>query len=120
MLFLPLAKQRKKAIPLSDKESKTGVVSRVIGIGCALKFKGGALSVNNTKLLKLVMNSPAYLNSQIRINPDDPTGFWRAQGAIVTKTVQVVRFEDSKKPTFADIETKFPKPKDVENLAVLA
>lgn len=106
---------------MEEKENaKTGVVSRIIGTGCAVKFKGGALAVKNTKLLKMVMESPAYLNNQIRINPDDPTGFWRAQGAIVTKTVQVVRFEDFKKPTFDDIELKFPKPKDVETIAVVA
>lgn len=52
------------------------------GTGLRLKFKGGHLIVTNSEVLKSLMASHAYNCGDVRPDPEDPTGFWRAQEAV--------------------------------------
>lgn len=70
----------------ADQDGHTGFWLKKPHTGCTVKFKGGKLLVQNKKLFELVMSSSAYANNKIRVDPEDPTGFWREAGVI--KVVQ--------------------------------
>jgi len=75
-----------------------------------IKFKGGHRSIQNRRLLKMLMESKPYRDGDVQINPEDPTGFWREQGAIQEKTVSVYEPTGIKQPTFAEVDLKKVKP----------
>ena len=58
-----------------------------------IRCRGGSLSVNNRKLLELVMESDAYRRGIVRVDHSDPTGFWRDVGMVTTKTVEIPVFD---------------------------
>lgn len=66
----------------TEKDEHTGFWSKKPHTGCTVKFKGGKLIVQNKKLFELVMSSSAYTNNKIRVDPEDPTGFWREAGIL--------------------------------------
>lgn len=47
-----------------------------------LECKGGLLEVKNKKILDLLLNHSSYKSGLIHIDYEDPTGFWRAVGAL--------------------------------------
>jgi hypothetical protein len=64
----------------------------VPGSAVRVRFRFNSLSVNNKKLLELVMGSDAYRRGTVRVDHSDPTGFWRDVGMVETKTVEVPVF----------------------------
>lgn len=55
-----------------------------------IRFRGGKWRTRNFNMMKLLMDSSAYKRGLVRIDPEDPTGFWRAQGFVKTKMVPVI------------------------------
>jgi len=76
-----------------------GVHEKVPGTGCRVQFRGGHLLIENKKLLALLLASGNYQSGAITIDREDPTGFWRHQGAIKTEKVSVVKPAGIKRPT---------------------
>lgn len=85
----------------SRRDPVTGVEEKIESpdFPLRLKLKGGKLQVVNKAVLKLVMECPAYQCGQLRIDREDPTGFWRDTG--------MVEFEV--KPQYVATNTKVAK-----------
>ena len=79
---------------------------------CRVQFKAGALVVKNSGILELLMNTESYKNGKIRISEVDESGFWRNQGAVKTKTIEVVKFIGSKQPAFGKLKLDKEPPKN--------
>lgn len=78
---------------LSQKDEHSGKHVSIPGSAVRIRCRGGSLSVNNRKLLQLVMNSDAYRRGIVRVDHSDPTGFWRDVGMVQTKTVEIPVFD---------------------------
>ena len=98
------------------QDTHSGTYNRVPGTGLTLKFKGGRLLIENKGALKLMMDSSAFKNGQVRANTEeDPTGFWRMAGIVEEKLVPVAVAGDRKlKPGFKDLDWDNIKPSEKE------
>lgn len=86
-------------IPCEDtKDEHTRMLQRVPNTGCTIKFKGGKLSITNRKLFQLIMDSSAYKSNRIRIDPEDPSGFWREAGALTVRSRAVLETDRPPNP----------------------
>ncbi len=77
----------------SAKDEHTGKHVSIPGSAVRIRCRGGSLSVNNKKLLELVMDCDAYRRGIVRVDHSDPTGFWRDVGMVETKTVEIPVFD---------------------------
>lgn len=103
-----------------EKNPVSGFSTPVPGTGLTLKFTYGQLVVDNRKCLELLMESTAFVNGKIRMDPDDPTGFWRQMGNVEVRTVKVAVFDGMTQPNFAALKGKLKDLKpvgDVEQLS---
>jgi len=94
-----------KLIPVEHRQAPNGDVEKVPETGLTIRFEGGRRLIDNSKVLKTVMESSAYVNGDVRIDPEDPTGFWRKAGILKTeKREVVVRGELGPAPKFEDLK----------------
>lgn len=94
-------------IPFKYKMSKEdNMPERIPDTGLHIKFKGGFFTVHNLNLLNIILQSKAFRDNKIQINPEDPKGFWRAAGFIKTVAVPVIDKITVSKPTTEDIDLK--------------
>lgn len=83
--------------------------------GLKIKFEGGVKYITNKAVLKMIMSSSAYNRGEIRVHPEDPTGFWRAAGVIKPEIRETVITKEVPNPQFTDTfneslkEMKVPK-----------
>lgn len=70
--------------------------------GLKIKFEGGVKYIFNKAILKKMMNNSAYKKGEIRIHPEDPTGFWRAAGIIKPEIRETVISKEVPNPAFTD------------------
>lgn len=68
--------------------------------GLKIKFEGGVKYITNKAVLKMIMSSSAYNRGEIRIHPEDPTGFWRAAGIIKPEIRETVISKEVPNPRF--------------------
>ncbi len=79
--------------------------------GCTIAVKGGCLLVTNLTILEWLMAHPVYLRGSVRVDPTDPTGFWRVTGKVRVKTIEVAVFDGAETiPEFKSLNVKNVKP----------
>lgn len=97
---------------LSTLDEHTKKHVSIPGSAVRIRCKGGSLSVNNKKLLELVMGCDAYRRGIVRVDHTDPTGFWRDVGMVETKTVEIPVFDFQ--PGVVQFKDLGPKLKNVK------
>lgn len=92
----------------SRRDPVTGVEEKIESpdFPLRLKLKGGKLQVTNTDVLKLVMDCPAYKSGQLRIDREDPTGFWRDTGMVEFETKPIFVATKTQVAKFSDLDLK--------------
>ncbi|MDD5459030.1 MAG: hypothetical protein PHF37_06535 [Phycisphaerae bacterium] len=90
--FYSEAKNRKIFLePPEEERSPMGQISKKPHTGCRVNFTNGILYIRNKKVLEMLMSHRGFGNANgFHVHPEDPTGFWRAQGIIQTSEVHVI------------------------------
>lgn len=92
-------------IPMKEFYNEgTKMHERIDDSGYFVKFRGGCLVVEEKGVLDLLMDCADYVNGKVRINPEDPTGFWRQAGLLQTKIITVVAADKMIHPKYEDID----------------
>jgi hypothetical protein len=104
------------------QDPHTGTWGRAPNSGLTRRFKGGRHVCYNKSELKLIMDSSAFKNGQIRRDPEDPTRFWRELGIASEKMVPVaVAGEGKLKVTFDELKLEdLTKPEPEEKVLPLS
>lgn len=59
-----------------------GADERVPGTGLTLRILGGKRMIDNSEIFKELMTSRVFQDGRVRLDPEDPTGFWREAGVL--------------------------------------
>ena len=71
------------------KETKHGD-ERIPGTGLTIVFEGGKRLIDNKTILQALMGHRVFIDGRIRVDPEDPTGFWREAGVLVPEKKEVM------------------------------
>ena len=79
-------------IPRTTKPGPQGTEIVEDRTGCRIRFEEGEHSIKNSALFKLMVEDERFglPTNGWTPNPLDPTGFWRMNGLIKTRAIQVV------------------------------
>ena len=94
------------------KETKHGD-ERIPGTGLTIVFEGGKRLIDNRVILKALMEHRVFIDGRIRVDPEDPTGFWRETGVLQPEKKEVMASTGlGPNPSFGDL------PKDLKKMKV--
>ncbi len=79
-----------KLVSVEHKSTQDHGDERVPGTGLTIVIEGGKVEISNKSILQHLMTSSAFVDGTIRIDPEDPTGFWTMQGVLTPETKQVL------------------------------
>jgi len=89
---------------VSFKDRVTAVGrERIPDSGCRISFIDHKRIVDNKRLLELILNSNPFILGRIKIDPDDPSGFWEDNGMITKKQITVTDKVINPKPKFDEL-----------------
>jgi hypothetical protein len=95
------------------RQTPSGSDERVPGTGLTIVFDGGKRLIDNAEVFEHLMNNAVFRNGRVRIDPEDPTGFWREAGVLKPEMKEVaVRAVVTRAPEFDKIPDvkKMKKP----------
>jgi hypothetical protein len=101
--------------PKQERENTaTKQIEPVENTAVRLVFEAFKKTLRNSHLVKMVMETQAFKVGDVAIDKEDPTGFWRAVGALEVQTMPVVistkvQIPDAEKLDFTKVE---PPKKD--------
>jgi len=91
---------------ITPDASRPGGISRIPGTGFNIQFKAGEHHTWSKTQIRLIMTSTDYMAGKIVPNPEDPGGFWREQGVLKFKQIEVIDKKDQGFVSFEDINLK--------------
>lgn len=93
-------------INTDHRETKHGD-ERIPGTGLTIVFEGGKRLIDNKFILRALMSHRVFVDGRIRVDPEDPTGFWREAEVLVPEKKEVMASTGlGPNPSFKDIEDK--------------
>lgn len=84
--------------PVAQIKNVDGTVSADRKTGCRVFFKGGRYVCENLAVFKFMMAHKAFERGMLgyNIDPEDPTGFWRAAGVVEEREVKTFVVDSTK------------------------
>ena len=100
-----------KLVEVEHMTRPSGEDERVAGTGLTIVIEGGKIEISNSSILEHLMACSAYQSGTVRIDPEDPTGFWESVGAVKPVMKKVVEYPELvRNPTFGSL------PKDLKKM----
>jgi hypothetical protein len=99
-------------IPIEEEIGPDNTIRRKRDTGCRVRFEDYRLVVRNTEVLKMLLKHTHFnnLNFGFKIDEEDPSGFWRAQGIVKEKTITTFVPQSEYAVTFESLDLKKKPP----------
>lgn len=96
-------------------QDSNGLMNPDMASGLRIEFADCKFNCANKAMFKKIMESKPFKDGRIRMNPEDPSGFWKLNGIIETEKVEIEKVTKINSVSYEAIDfrkVKVPKIQD--------